>query len=218
MLPALGIILVCAALAALLPIFTAVSGIRFPRRLVAGVFVFALTALLFGEVADGYEKLPWWDLLLHAVSAAALSIVGMGLALLPTAGGRARTAVWMLAVLAFGFSMMVGTMWEILEFTLDRFFGFNTQVDGHMDTMTDTIANLVGAVYGAAAAHLAVTFGRRPPPAGVLLDFVAANPVIFGAWQGPSGGLRGEPCSGEAGTDRPLERRGQARSDMIPGE
>ena len=218
MLPVVGIVLACAALSALLPIFTAMSGIRFPRRLVVGTFVFALTALLYGEFADGYEALPWWDMLLHVVSAAVLSVAGMGLALLPTAGGRARTSVWLLAVLGFGFSMMVGTMWEIMEFTLDQVFGFNTQASGLMDTMTDTIANLVGAILGAVASHQAVTFGRRIPPAGVLLDFVEENPVIYGAWRGPSGGLRGEARGGEAGADGPFERRGQPGSDMVPGE
>ncbi len=184
---ALGVIGSCVALAALLPIFTLISGLRFPRRLVVGVAVFTLGALLFGELANGYETFPWWDMALHVGSAAVLSVAGMGLALLPTAGAAPRTGIWVLAVLAFGFSMMVGAMWELMEFTLDQTFGTNTQDSGLIDTMTDIVANLVGAVFGAVASHLAVTRGTRVPPAALLLDFLDANPVIYGGWDGPLG-------------------------------
>lgn len=208
----------CVGLAALLPLFTAVSGLVFPRRLVVGVGAFSAVALLFGELGQGYETVPWLDLALHVVSMAVLAVVGMGLALLPTAGGPVRTPVWVLSTLAFGFAMMVGALWEVMEFALDGLLGTNTQDTGLPDTMWDIVANALGAALGAVAAHAAACFGRRVPPAGLLLDVVAANPVIYGAWRGPLGGAQREVGGAQARADGPLQRGGQARPDVVPGE
>ena len=205
----------CLALAGLLPLFSRVSGLDVPFRLTAGVLLFCAAALLFGELADGYEAAPWWDLMLHVVSAAALGVVGLALALLPTAGARPRTAVWILSTLAFGFAMMVGALWEVMEFALDQTFGFNTQDTGLPDTMWDVIANAAGAVLGVVAGHAALCHGTRWPLGGLLLDWVGRNPVIYGLWTGPFQRAGGRALAGQ---DRALQGRGQAGRGVIPGE
>ncbi|MBM2575887.1 hypothetical protein JQC91_06190 [Jannaschia sp. Os4] len=194
----------CLALTALLPAFTAVSGLRFPVRLTVGVAAFCAGALLFGELGDGYEMVPWWDMALHVVSMAALAVVGTALALLPTGGARPRTPVWVLATLAFGFAMMVGALWEVMEFGLDAAFGFETQDTGLDDTMWDVIANAVGALWGAAAGAVALVRGRGWVPGGLLLDWIALNPVLYPLWSGPFEAGR-RPLPGE---DRALQRGG----------
>ena len=184
-----GLVAFCALSAvalALLPRgFSLISGLRMPGGLGTGVLVYALAALILGEMAGFYTRLPWWDVALHLVAAAALAMLGMALCLLVTAGGRPRTAVWLLAVLAFSFAMMVGAMWELLEFAIDHFFGTNAQRSGLPDTMGDVIANLVGATYGAVAAHGYLSHGRRWPLSGLLAQFCALNPVFYGDWRGP---------------------------------
>jgi hypothetical protein len=182
------------------------SGIVVPRRLTLGVAAYAAFALIFGEYLDGYEALPWLDLALHATSAWVLAIVGMALALLPTAGAPPRTPVWILSTLAFGFALMVGAMWEVMEFALDATIGTNTQDTGLDDTMWDVVANLAGALAGTVAGHVAVRSGVRVPGGGLLLDFVRQNPVIYGAWTGPV--AQGEVRGGLAGADGALDRGG----------
>ena len=184
-----GLVAFCAISAmvlALLPWgFSLVSGLRMPGGLGTGVLLYSLAALILGEMAGFYTWLPWWDVALHLVAAAALAVLGMALVLLVTAGGPPRTAVWLMAVLAFSFAMMVGAMWELLEFTIDHFLGTNAQRSGLPDTMGDVIANLVGAAYGAVATHGYLSHGRRWPLSGLLAQFCGLNPVIYGRWSGP---------------------------------
>lgn len=197
----------CVALAGCLPLFSAASGLRFPFRLVVAVALFCAGALLWGELGDGYEAMPWWDLLLHVASCAVLAVAGVALALLPTAGARPRTAVWVISMLGFAFAMMVGACWEMLEYGLDTLFGLDTQDSGLDDTMTDVIANAVGAVLGAVAAQWALLRGARVPLGAMLLDWIALNPVIYGLWTGPFEQPRGRALAGEDGA---LQGRGQA--------
>ena len=184
-----GLVTFCAVSAmvlALLPRgFSLISGLRMPPGLATGVLAYSLCALVLGEMVGFYTTFGWWDVALHLVAAAVLSVLGMALCLLVTAGGSPRTAIWLLAVLAFSFSMMVGAMWELLEFAIDFFFGTNAQRSGLPDTMGDTIANLVGATYGAVAAHGYLSHGRRWPLSGLLAQFCSLNPVIYGRWSGP---------------------------------
>lgn len=200
--PVVALAALACAFAAAIRLYEAVSGIAVPGRLTAGVALFAGAALIFGELAGGYERVPILDLGLHAVSAAALATVGYALALLPSAGARPRTALWILSVLAFGFAMMVGGLWEVMEFGLDSLLGTNTQRSGLPDTMGDMIANAAGALWGAVACQRSLRTGRAVAPGGLALDFVTANPVIYGAWRGPLG--EREPGGGLARADGAL--------------
>ncbi|WP_308914756.1 hypothetical protein [Jannaschia sp. LMIT008] len=172
----------CVILALLPKAFTRVSGLRFPDGLCTGVLVFCMAALLLGEMAGFYGRFWWWDLGLHVVASVVLVQVGAALVLLVTAGGRPRTAIWILATLAFGFSMMVGACWEIFEFTIDGLFGTNAQRSGLPDTMWDLVADAVGATWGAWAVNRRLTHGSAPPGAGLLPGWMTLNPIVYPDW------------------------------------
>ncbi len=159
--------------------FTAVSGIAFPAGLKTGILLFGVAALLAGEWGGLYVSTAWWDVMLHLVSAATLAVVGMALAMIATGGARPHLAVWVTAVVAFGFAMMVGAMWELMEFSLDALLGTQTQRSGLPDTMGDQLANLCGALYGALAAGACIGRGARWPLGGLLARFMAANPILY---------------------------------------
>jgi len=59
-----------------------------------------------------------------------------------------------LSIFSFSFAIAIGTMWEILEFSLDQLFGFNMQKSGLLDTMTDLIIDAVGAVFASSVAFV----------------------------------------------------------------
>ena len=181
-----AVIAICATstliLAALPRGFTAVSGLRFPPGFSTGVLVYTAAALLLGEMAGFYVRLPWWDLALHVVVAAVLAQAGWALALLLTAGGPPRTGLWIASILAVGFAMMVGAMWELLEFTIDLVFDTNAQRSGLVDSMTDLIADLAGGVLGAAAVQLRLGSGRRVPGSGLAIEWMRLNPIVYCAW------------------------------------
>lgn len=46
----------------------------------------------------------------------------------------------------FCFSMTCGALWEIYEFSVDTLFNLNTQNNSLLDTMSDIIANTLGAI------------------------------------------------------------------------
>ena len=131
------------ALAALLPLYTWVSGIVMPRGLATGILVYCLCAFSLGEAAGFYAAIPVWDMALHFVASAVLALVGVALALLPTAGAAPRTAGWILGLLGVGFAALVGACWELFEFSIDAVFGTNAQRSGLPDTMGDVAVNII---------------------------------------------------------------------------
>ena len=46
----------------------------------------------------------------------------------------------------FMFSMGIASIWELIEFGLDRYLGFNCQAGGLTDTMFDTLDCLIGSI------------------------------------------------------------------------
>ena len=48
--------------------------------------------------------------------------------------------------IAFCFSSTCGLLWEIYEFSVDHLFNLSTQNNSLLDTMTDIIANTIGAI------------------------------------------------------------------------
>ena len=171
-------------MALLLPGYTLLSGIEMPRALTTGVLVFCLCAFVMGEVVGLYRTNGWWDVGLHLLASAVLAIAGVAMALLATEGAPPRTALWILAILGVGFAALVGAFWEMFEFSIDWTFGTHAQRSGLPDTMGDIATNVVGATYGATAAVLRLSRGARLPLTGLLVEFCAANPIIYGAWPG----------------------------------
>ena len=174
------------ALAALLPLYTRLSGIVLPPALAPGVLAFCLCAFVLGEAGGLYRTSAVWDLMLHFTASAVLALVGVALALLPTAGAAPRTAWWIIGLLGTGFAALVGGAWELLEFGIDATFGTNAQRSGLPDTMGDVATNIAGACYGVAAALRRLRGRARWPLSGLLVEFCARNPVIYGDWTDPA--------------------------------
>lgn len=143
--------------------------VRFPLFLEIALSVFAFAALALGTVFAIYILIPPWDKVLHTLSGVLFSAAGIGIALAllknqPT-GTRKVIAVIVIALL---FSLAVGYLWEIYEYTVDSLLsGYNCQrwqeaiieafPDGTylvndrrgsaiVDTMGDMIVNLIGTV------------------------------------------------------------------------
>lgn len=111
---------------------------------------FLILSILFGTLMKVYDKVPWWDTMLHGVSGILLVISSlMVLAMMKEKNKNIKYSVGLVVSYAFFFSMTAGVIWELLEFTADNFFGMNAQrakgVEyGVLDTMQDIIANTVG--------------------------------------------------------------------------
>jgi VanZ family protein len=132
--------------------------------LVTCVFLYASFAL--GEVRDFYERIWWWDLALHGLSALTIGIIGFLSIYVFYMTQRIRVAAGWIATITFALAVSVGTIWEIFEFLMDWYFGFNMQKSGLEDTMTDLLINSAGAAVAAAIGYFYVydedsLLGRR---------------------------------------------------------
>ena len=82
--------------------------------LITCVFLYASFAL--GEVRDFYERIWWWDLALHGLSALTIGIIGFLSIYVFYMTNRINIAAGWIATITFALAVSVGTIWEIFEF------------------------------------------------------------------------------------------------------
>lgn len=153
-------------------------GLRLPPSFLAAIALFILATLYLGEVQDFYDRFWWWDLALHFGSAMGFGILGFLLVFMLFQGDRYAAPPWAMGVLSFCFAMTVGALWEIFEYAMDTFFGFNMMKSGLPDTMGDLIVNAVGATLAglAGVVYLLGRAGRLGTPFEL---FIATNRTRF---------------------------------------
>jgi hypothetical protein len=119
-----------------------------------------------GEAQDFYEKIWWWDLALHGLSALTIGMIGFLCIYVFYMTHRIHIAPGWIATITFALAVSVGTIWEIFEFLADVFLGLNMQKSGLNDTMTDLMINATGAAIAALMGYFYVhgqdsLFARR---------------------------------------------------------
>ncbi len=122
--------------------------------LVTCLFLFA--SFVLGEASDFYEKIWWWDLALYGSSALTVGLIGFLGIYVFYMTRRIRVAAGWIATITFALAVSVGTVWEIFEFLMDWYFGFNMQKSGLVDTMTDLLINALGAAIAATIGYFCV--------------------------------------------------------------
>ena len=151
---------------------------------------FAVAALCGGNLYGLYGYVPFWDKLLHTLSGPLFSIVGLSFGTLilkdmPEGAGKAVAV----ALFAFLFSLAVGYLWEVFEYSVDSLMpgGYNNQRwqngvvgqlengnwevteprgSGLIDTMSDLICNFVGTL--CFLVPVLVLFVKKPSRAGLF--------------------------------------------------
>lgn len=154
--------------------------------LLAIAFVFA--SLFLGEIHGYYSRFWWWDIALHSCSGILLGIIGFLLVhvLNETEDIGVHMKPGFVAFFAFLFSVGIGALWEIFEFSMDSFFGTNMQKamagdpSGLTDTMWDLIVDTLGALvisllgYGYIKTARNKSFLER-----WIQAFIKSNPRLF---------------------------------------
>lgn len=115
--------------------------------LVTCLFLYASFAL--GEARDFYERIWWWDLALHGLSALTMGIIGFLGIYVFYMTNRIRIRPGWMATITFALAVSVGTLWEIFEYLADLSLGLSMQKSGLDDTMTDLMINATGAALAA---------------------------------------------------------------------
>lgn len=129
-------------------------------------YVFLYCAIFLGEIFSFYYRIPIWDSILHAMSAAMLSTLGFILVDWLNSDEHVKLSMnpIFVSLFAFSFALMIGTLWEIYEFSFDSILGLNMQkarledgtplvgnaalADTMKDLIIDAIAALAVAVIG----------------------------------------------------------------------
>ncbi len=144
------------------------------------IVLFIFGTLFLGEVHGYYTRFIWWDAVLHGVSAFALGLIGFTVMYVLYRGGTIRARASLLALFGFSFAVMMGAVWEIFEFAMDSFFGFNMQKSGLVDTMWDLIVDVIGAFLASAAGYFYIKTGKTMIFGSSIKMFEESNPWLFG--------------------------------------
>jgi hypothetical protein len=118
-------------------------------------FLVALSLYLHvaGHISGYYEMFsPVYDKIAHFISAITIAILGFVLVFLLEQFSEQRCTRFMIVYFIVMFTMGLGAIWEIYEFTLDTLFGMRLQ-HGLEDTMWDLIFDLAGALIIASVAN-----------------------------------------------------------------
>ncbi|MCI5775710.1 MAG: hypothetical protein MR008_04540 [Aerococcus sp.] len=143
-----------------------------------GYLLFLLISVFIGTGWDMYNRVSFWDKILHAVSPAILTMVGYALlthllSRVPNSGSLVGTYL----IFGFAFAGICGIGWEFWEFSWDHLLNMNLQrymgLGGEalvgraalMDTMSDFFWNTTGAVimliYSAIRSHMTANYFDR---------------------------------------------------------
>ena len=115
-------------------------GVRLPAGLEITVVFFIFAAEILGEIACFYVTVPFWDKALHTTSGFIYAAVGYSMADVLNRHKKVsfELSPLFLALVAFCFSMTIGAVWEIFEFSVDNLF--------HKDMQKDTVIQQITSV------------------------------------------------------------------------
>lgn len=148
--------------------------LQIPSVMLMFYVVFLYCAVYLGEVRSFYYLIPHWDTILHTFSGFMLGCLSFSVITLANRSERVPVNLTpaFVAVFAFCFSMMLGAVWEIYEFTADGLLGLNMQkfmlsdgtvLAGHealTDTMKDLIVDAIGALVTSAVGYVSLKYDK----------------------------------------------------------
>jgi hypothetical protein len=143
--------IVCGAIPFLLDRF---AKVRFNYLIIISYFAFLFGSQFLGSMRGFYNRISWWDMLLHCISGILIASISLDLLeRLTDKKTRQGMKPWFMFIYVLSFAVFVGVVWEIYEFSIDQWFGTRMQLN-NFDTMTDLIADSAGGVIVAIIAVL----------------------------------------------------------------
>ena len=159
--------------------------IKLPMPFLVFTTLFLMGSIFMGEAFGFYERLWWWDIALHALSAVSFGLIGFLFVFTLFEGDRYAAPALAIAVLSFACAVTIGTLWEVFEFTMDKSLGLNMQKSGLDDTMLDLIVDAIGSFIGAATGYLYLHGRAKGWTAGLIGDFIERNRHLYRKARGP---------------------------------
>lgn len=125
----------------IIPSFVQVTfKVELPTKLEIIVLIFIFAAQILGEIKGFYVKYPWWDDVLHTLNGFLSAAIGFSMVDILNKDENLvfNLSPFFAVMVAFCFSMTVGIVWEIFEFSMDQIAGFDMQ--------KDTVINWISSV------------------------------------------------------------------------
>ncbi len=117
--------------------------IDIPDTLEVIILLFIFSAEILGEINSYYLIFPYWDTTLHTLNG--FLAAAIGLSLIDILNKNDRFAISLspvfVALVAFCFSMTIGVVWEMFEFAMDQFLGFDMQKDTYINSFNTVLLN-----------------------------------------------------------------------------
>lgn len=136
------------------PLLAARLSLKLPLPFLLFTTLFFFGSIFLGEAFDFYERLWWWDIALHGLSALGFGLTGFLFVFMLFEGDRFAAPPSAIAFISFCVAMTVGAIWEIFEFAMDVSFGLNMQKSGLDDTMGDLIVDALGGLIGSLTGYV----------------------------------------------------------------
>ena len=120
--------------------------IDIPDTLEVIILLFIFSAEILGEINAYYLIFPYWDTTLHTLNG--FLAAAIGLSLIDILNKNDKFAISLspvfVALVAFCFSMTIGVLWELFEFAMDQFLGFDMQKDTYLTAFQSVLLNEQG--------------------------------------------------------------------------
>lgn len=115
--------------------------IELPTVMEIAVLLFIFAAQILGEIHGFYVIFPFWDTLLHTLNGFLAAAIGFSLVDILNKSEKLvfNLSPFFAVMVAFCFSMTIGVIWEIFEFSMDQIGGFDMQ--------KDTVVQWISSVY-----------------------------------------------------------------------
>lgn len=114
--------------------------IGIPSLLESIIYFFIFSAEILGEINNFYGNIPYWDTILHTLNGFLAAGVGFSLVdILNKSSKNIKLSPIYVAIVAFCFSMTIGVLWEFFEYSMDRYFKFDTQKDRIVTTISSVM-------------------------------------------------------------------------------
>jgi hypothetical protein len=188
-----------------------VFGVEVPAEFEVIVILFLYGLFLFGKIQGFHFAIPFWSTLFNVAAAVALGFVGLAVMHALYRGDKIQGSPFVIAFFSFCFAVAVGAVWELFEYGLDSFLGFNLQGSGTL--MVDLSTNIAGALVVSTFGYYYIKNGKAVVFSDLITRFIERNPKVFGenVKEDPSKGLLEMIKEGEGKT---MEFKSSLRTNL----
>lgn len=119
----------------------------FSPILIFAIVVYTFFASYLGSSLDFYGIINRYDDIMHSLSGVLSTLFGYDLFIILNSNvANINLNRRLIVMFVFCFSLAIGGLWEIAEFSIDSLLGTNMQVGGLTDTMIDMIDSLIASI------------------------------------------------------------------------